>query len=322
MSVKKISKSVYFTDKDNNARFLFKILNYGKNTDEIKVSFSSYKDSKSVIYNDSNVISLDDSLIRKFGEISYHSDGSVLWKFPQTKSEPDTIIKNPNMVGSRRTPLKEIREWEPFFMGNIIKYDECKIGKNNNIELIKYLPNIFTGQPFEYLVHLGHMRYQNPPNKKKEEFIYRINDIGMNLDLIIWIRKSSYCGEHFQLGTIKGWNNDNRIRIIEQNIIIKDGAVQIDLKMLRNVEWNAIIVDSKMKLNLNVLKKFPPQSPVGKVYLKDNPYLFQIEKLVGYNKVFSLQPLFARCLINVKLVGILDEDSKGSFLGIGTVPRP
>ena len=58
---------------------------------------------------------------------------------------------------------------------------------------------IFNGNSFECVLWLGNMAYANPPNNNSDEVIFRINDVAENIDLILWIYKSSYCGKKIAL---------------------------------------------------------------------------------------------------------------------------
>lgn len=320
MSKIKVNIAVCFRDKDGNNRFMFNLLNYGKTTDEVKFSFNKSKDNKTVIATEEGQVYPDDSLIRSFAELSYHDDGSLLWKYPQTKKEKDVIRKNPHGKGSRRTPLKEIGIWEPVFMGNIIRYKSCPIDTENDSAIIIDDGSIFNEEPFEYHVFLGNKLYQTPPNNNYGELVYRLNNITEKLDMTIWVMKSSYHGQPFMFGDIQGWNDNNRVKISEPRFQVINGSIQIDLKMLMNTEWNGNVVDEKMKLNISFLKKLPPMTMLCKAYLLSNPYLNQIEKLVGFNKGFSLAPFYEGIDLKFKMIGILDKDEKGSFLGVGTKP--
>jgi hypothetical protein len=205
-------------------------------------------------------------------------------------------------------------------MENIIRYKSCPIETEKNSQLIIDDSSIFNEEPFEYYVYLGNKLYPTPPNNNYGELVYRINNITEKLDLIIWISKSSFNGQPFMFGDIIGWNDNNRIKILEPRLQVINCSIQIDLQMLMNTEWNGNVVDEKMKLNIGLLKKLPPLTKLCKAYLLSNPYLNQIEKLVGFNKGFSLALFYRGVDLNFKMIGILDKDEKGFFLGIGTKP--
>lgn len=320
MRKSKLNISVSFKDYEENHRFLFKALNFGKTSDELKFSFNKSKDHRSVIATEDGQKYPDDSLIRGYAELSYHKDGSLIWKYPKTKTEKNVFRSNPHGEGSRRTPLKNIGIWEPVFMGNIIRYKDCPIYTEEESEIITDNGEIFNGEPFEYHVFLGNLRYQTPPNKKYGELVHRINNITPKLDMTIWVRKSSYYGESFKFGDSMIWNDNNRIQIDELRLQVKDGSIQLNLRILMNTEWDGNVINDKMKLNIGLLKKLPPLTKFCKSYLKDNPYLNQIEELVGFNRRFSISIFYEGVDLNYKMTGILDKDDQGAFLGIGTNP--
>jgi len=320
MGKSKLNISVGFKDHEGKIRFLFRVLNYGKSSDELKFSFNKSKDYRKIIHTDDNKNYPDESIIRNYAELSYHEDGTLMWKYSELFKGDKSIRNNPHGEGSRRTPLANIGIWETVFMGNIIRYKDCPISSDSNLEIIEDKGDIFNGKPFEYHVFLGDRRYQTPPDNKAGELVYRINDISSRLDMTIWVRKSSFYGEPFMFGDKTAINNNNRIRIGEPKLQVEDGSVQIDLRILMNTEWDGNIVNDRMKLNVAELKKLPPMTKFCKSYLKDNPYLNQLIELVGFNKAFSISVFYEGVNLNHKMTAILDKDDKGGFLGIGSNP--
>lgn len=320
MDKEKFKASIFFTDLAGEHRFLFKIINYGKDTDELKFIFNHPKSYNAVIFNEQGTKYPEESVIRSYGEVSYHSDGSLLWKLPETPEGQRTVIDNPHGTGSRRTPLSAIKAWEPVVLVNIIRYNNCFPELTDDAKILPSSPRIFNGDPFEYHIFLGHMRYGDPPNSGESELIFRVNDIGQDIDMMIWVRKSDYSGEPFKLGKTTIWNNNNRIRISEPRLQIKNGAVEIDLGTLWSAGWNEDVVGDDKRINLVVLRGLAPMTAFGKAYLRDNPYLNQLINLVGFNKGFAVAPLFNGQPLSIELVGILDKDEKGEFLGFGTRP--
>lgn len=320
MVKKKFKASLFFKDSDGVERFLFRIINYGKETDELKFTVKHPDSQNVVIYNKDSTGSIDEAEIRKYGEISYHSDGSLLWKLPNTKDGQPQIRNNVNDVGDRRTPLAELREWEPVFRGNIIRYANCTPGLTEDARIIPPNANIFNGEPFEYCVMFGNMAYASPPNHGENEMLFRVNDIAENIDMIVWLYKSDYYGENIKIGDLAIWGNNNRIQIAERKIQVNTGAIEIDLSTLRQPQWNGDLVDDHLMLNLDALRHQPPLISLCKVYLKHNPYLRQLVDLIGYNKTVAVKPLFNRKYLGIELAGLLDKDDKGEFFGIGTPP--
>lgn len=318
MGKSKLNISVGFKDHEGNIRFLFRALNYGKFSDELKFSFNKSKDYRKIIHIDGNKNYSYESIIRNYAELSYHEDGTLIWKYSELFKGDKSIRNNPHGEGSRRTPLPNIGVWEPVFMGNIIRYNDCPFASDSNLEVIEDKSDIFNGEPFEYHVFLGDLRYQTPPNNKVGELVYRINDITSKLDMTIWVRKSSFQCDPFMIGDKTTINNNNHIRICEPKFPVEDGSVQIDLRILMNTEWAGNIVNDRMKFNLDELKKLPPMTKFCKSYLKDNPYLNQLIELVGFNKGFSVSVFYKGANLNHKMTAILDKDEKGGFLGIGS----
>ncbi|MBN2571542.1 MAG: hypothetical protein JXA68_05395 [Ignavibacteriales bacterium] len=320
MRKSKLNISVGFKDHEGKIRFLFRVLNYGKSSDELKFSFNKSRDYRKIIHTDDNKNYPFESIIRNYAELSYHKDGTLMWKYSELFEGDKSIINNPHGEGSRRTPLANIGIWETIFMSNIIRYNDCSISSDSNIEVIEDKGDIFNGEPFEYHVFLGNIRYQTPPNNQTGELVYRINDITYKLDMIIWVRKSSFYGEPFMIGNKNAINNNNRIKICEPKLQIEDGSVQIDLRILINTKWAENIVNDKMKLNVDKLKRLPPMTKFCKSYLKDNPYLNQLIELIGFNKGFSVSVFYDGVNLNHKMTAILDKDEKGEFIGIGSNP--
>ena len=67
---------------EGNEYFLFQILNFGNKTDELKFIFNDGKFNTAIIYNKDTGIQKFDDVLSKFGESTYHSDGSFFYKFP------------------------------------------------------------------------------------------------------------------------------------------------------------------------------------------------------------------------------------------------
>lgn len=315
----KFSGSIYFIDFNGEKRFLFRCINFGRKSDELKFIFDYPNSSRALLHFENDQNYPDDVDIISYGELSYHSDGSLLWKLPNYPVEQCNKYDNPHRSGARRTPLKKIDEWEPVVLGNIIRYQDCNSIILEDSIVVTENTNIFSGEPFEYYIFLGHLKYQTPPNKKTEEMIFRIENISKTLDMIIWFRKSDYKGFLFNIGTTTAINNNNRVRIAEPRLQINEnGSIEVDLVILWNTEWNTDIVNETMQLNLAKLLRLPPMTIVAKSYLKTNPYLIQLVKLIGFHRGFAIQPYFRNQKINRLLIGILDKDEEGEFLGIGT----
>ncbi len=316
----KFKASVFFQDADGIERFLFRIINYGKSTDELKFISIHPNSQQFNIYSEDDNLDFEQTEMRKHCEISYHSDGSLLWKLPNTKDGQPKIIDNANDTGDRRTPIAKIRVWEPVIIGNIIKYGDCTTGLTDDARIIPANKHVFNGEPFEFCVMLGSMICADPPNSSDHELLFRVNDIAEKIDMIVWIYKSDYHGKYGQVGDTPILITGNIIRIAERRIQINNGVIEINLDMLQNPFWNENIVDEYYKLNLHALRNQQPLTFLCKVYLKHNPYLRQLTDFVGFNKDFAMSALFDRKPLGVPLAGVLDKDDEGDFFSFGIPP--
>ena len=62
-------------------------------------------------------------IVGLYSEITYHSDGSVLYKFPGYRKGDRTLYKNPAGTGKRRTPIRQlVRKWEPLIRYTVVDY--------------------------------------------------------------------------------------------------------------------------------------------------------------------------------------------------------
>lgn len=322
MAEVKFKTSIFFVDSEGGKRFLFKVINYGQETDELKFIFNHPESTDAIILNKEDGKYPEEITIRDYGELSYHSDGSLLWKLPKTKDGIEKVIDNPHGTGTRRTPLTALDEWEPVILGNIIRYKNCLTGLTQDARILPENDVIFSGDPFEYYIFLGHMKYQKPPNNGSNELIYRVNDIGENIDLILWVRKSNYYGEPFDFGGQQAINDNNRVRIAQPKLQFNNnGAIEIDLKILWNASWHVDIVSDQKMFNLQALRKLPPKTLVGKAYLNDNPYLIQLIDLISFNKGVAICPLFKGKKLGIEFAGVLDKDENGALFAFGTSPE-
>jgi hypothetical protein len=214
----KFDCSIFFLDDQKNRRFLFRLTNYGKETDELKLFFFLPDMDIGFNYNESVDTFTESDLIGQYAELTYHHDGSLLFKFPEHIKNGKPLQKNPAGMGTRRTPLSELRDWESFVRYTIVDYSSCKIIETDNLMTIFRNGVIFGGDPFVCNLYLGHMAYANPPNSQPTEMIYRINDVASNIDLILWSYKTDYQGKLMRVGesdlVIRARNN--LIEIIEK----------------------------------------------------------------------------------------------------------
>lgn len=213
MAKRKSSKSIHFVDLDGVGRFLFQVVTIADGSDYLKFAFNSTQSSK-VIYTEPGSTYIDDSLLRSYGEISYKADGALLIKFPENSQDPK-VYKNPDGKDATRKPLKEISDWEPLFVGKIIRYQDCIDGKTDDIVEFPRNDELFNGDPFEYVVYLGNCRNVDLPKSYEAGTSLRLSMIAEELDLLVLVSKSNYRGFPFQFGSIKGWNNNNVVQVID-----------------------------------------------------------------------------------------------------------
>ena len=195
-------KSIYFRDIKNSEYFLFQIINFGKDTEHLKFIFTSKKDSAGIAYTESDTTFEKSDIIGRHGEITYHNDGIILFKFPGGNNQKNNLYKNPFGEGIRKLPLKEIREFIPIISYKIADYSLCRKKESKSPIYVPSHRRIFDGTPFECILYLGHMSYANPP----------INDVADKIDLIVWFFKSDFRGQVRQIPNTK-------IKVTIKNVI-------------------------------------------------------------------------------------------------------
>lgn len=196
----KFDYSVFFFDCDNNRRFLFRVINYGKEADELKFIFIPTGLGLGFTYFENLDTFTESDLVGQYAEVTYHKDGTLLHKFQSDKRGGESRYKNPAGTGRRRTPISQLREWEPFVRYTIVDCSSLKVIKSDRAFSIPHDSTIFNGDPFICTLFLGHKIYACPPNNSPTEMIYRINDVARNVDLILWFYKSDYQGRLMQVG--------------------------------------------------------------------------------------------------------------------------
>lgn len=196
----RFDSSIFFLDNKGDRRFLFRVINFGKDTDELKFMFIPTDTATGFTYFESSDAFAESDIIGFYAEITYHNDGSLLHKFPPYRKGDKTRYKNPAGPGKRRTPLPELREWEPIVRYTIVDSTLCRTIDVKDGLVLPHNPIIFNGDPFVCIIHLGHMAYANPPNNHPTEMIYRMSDVATNVDLILWVYKTTYRGRLMRIG--------------------------------------------------------------------------------------------------------------------------
>jgi len=205
-------KSIYFRDIENLEYFLFQIINFGNDNEHLKFVFNSKKDFTAITYTESGTSFEKSDITGRLGEITYHNDGTIMFKFPGGNNQKNNLYKNPFGEGIRKLPLKEIRDWIPIISYKIADYSLCKKKESKSPIYVPSHERIFDGTPFECIIYLGHMAYANPPNNGINEIIFRLNDVADKIDLIAWFFKSDFRGQVHRIP-----NTD--IDVIVKNVI-------------------------------------------------------------------------------------------------------
>jgi len=213
MSKTKINISVYFQDINSIEHFLFQVLNFGKDKDELKFIFNNPNAGIGGLYSESRNEFTGSELVRLQPEITYHSKGLIHIKLPQYNDHTSTEYKNRQI---RRTPLSEIREWSPFIRYTVVNDNLCKKPSASNMVTISANKKLFDGTPFECILFLGTKANQTPLSKSTESTI-RLSDIADEVDLLVCVYKSSYRGEMMKIRNSdkKIWSTNNVIEIVE-----------------------------------------------------------------------------------------------------------
>jgi hypothetical protein len=196
MSKPKFKKSLYFTDHQGEIRFLVQVLNLGKGSDdELKFVFTHSPSGVGGIYTESEGEWSHNDILRLQPEISYHSDGSMLMKFPSYSERTETIYKNPIGTSERRKALADIILWEPIVKYTVLDYSLCKKPVGNNPVIIPNHSIIIDGTPFSCILFLGDHEFPSPIANDGLG-VFRLAGLTTNLDLLCCFYESDYRGEY------------------------------------------------------------------------------------------------------------------------------
>src|SRR5205085_358865 len=158
----KFKRSVFFTDRAGDVRFLFQVLNLGQQKDELKFIFTHPDSGTGGMYVDARERFTGEEIIRPQPEISYHADGTLLQKMPSYSPRTDTVYKNPHGTGHRRIPLAEIFAWEPFVKYTVVDYAICRKPVGSDVAIVPHHAGVFDGSPFACVLFLGHESMLSP----------------------------------------------------------------------------------------------------------------------------------------------------------------
>ncbi|MDP2884830.1 MAG: hypothetical protein Q8P51_07410 [Ignavibacteria bacterium] len=216
MKRQKNNISIYFTDSKGGEYFLLQLLNIGTKTDELKFIFNDPATNTNGTYNETTGVLGDNDLIHPRPEISYHYDGTMLWKMPANKSQSRAIHKNPLGAGRKRTPLPQITTWEPIIRYRVYDYSLCKKDRSTSPVVLPSKPKLFDGTPFECQIYLGS---KDSPSVTNDEVTLslRVSDFAESVDLLFVMWKSQLKGQFLKLGNSgeQVWSTNNLIEIIE-----------------------------------------------------------------------------------------------------------
>ncbi len=103
----KANLSICFRSQEESIHFLFQVLNIGKTVDELKFVFTDPESGVGGVYTPYRDRYSNEDILRPVPEVSYHSDGSLLFKMPSYSTRTKTLYRNPQQHNYRRTPLSE-----------------------------------------------------------------------------------------------------------------------------------------------------------------------------------------------------------------------
>ena len=213
-----------FTFKhESEPHILLRVLNYGSNSDELKFTFLDKRFQRGVTYTNESLNLKGNDIITDYGEITYHSDGSVLWKHPRYPVESKKYI-NPKEEGYKRKKLSEITDWEPIAQYEVFDYGINRIDDDyiqEKEKKIHLLANeiVFNGQPFKCLINLVHKDYKTPNFNNPTEEILRIPGVTNSLHLWIVISKTTKRGNYLKVEGMdeEFFTTSNIIQVQEKN---------------------------------------------------------------------------------------------------------
>lgn len=163
----KFKKSFFFRSKDKKY-YLFKLINIGdENRNDLKLIFNDPEAGTGNIYAERGTVFQGEDVIHPYGELSYHSDGSLIHKFPNYPDSSKEYI-NPQGEGFRRRELSDIEEWEPLIEYEIFDYNLLRRQKESASEenyIIESDYNFFDGSSLECILILANKSFEPPPQK-------------------------------------------------------------------------------------------------------------------------------------------------------------
>ena len=185
----KANISVCFISATGEEHFLLQCLNIGTSSDDLKFVFTDPASGIGGAYQANVERFGEGDLIRLVPEITYHGDGSLLFKMPSYHERSTTEYRNPQQPGYRRTPLDSIDFWEGFLVYRVHSYDACKKMSPSNPVFLDIAPEWFDGQPLEVRFFLGSKRWPTPIPSETIE-VERLTGFSERLDLVLHVQES------------------------------------------------------------------------------------------------------------------------------------
>ncbi len=176
-------------EHDETPYFLFRALNFGTQTDELKFIFLAQdpRFSRAAISMKKPQEMHREDVVSDYGELTYHSDGSLLFKYPTYEIE-SMRYHNPKEQGYRRTKLSRIEGWEPVAVYNIFSYRGHEVSREYIIQKSAKLfelknRSIFNGNPIRCYINLVNKDFATPGLNASAVCDVRLPGITTNLDL-------------------------------------------------------------------------------------------------------------------------------------------
>jgi hypothetical protein len=220
MTHPKLKKTVLWEDSAG-LHFLCRVLNIGRSTEELKIIVSERDSPTGAMYTEGKGRFTGTEIVRLQGEVSYHADGSVLFKLPAYSPRTSTARKNPSGVGTRRLPLSEIREWEPFVRYTVIR----PVAYNRAVDsatVIARAETFFDGTPFQCMFLLGAATLDDYKDASGAA-TFRIRGVAQGLDLLLRFEKSDYRGEVMRLPNSgqRVFMANNVLEVVERRTVLR-----------------------------------------------------------------------------------------------------
>jgi hypothetical protein len=216
MSKANTNISVYFRAASGESLFLFQVVNFGKGKDELKFIFNDPDETPLVVFAGGGPHLNGDTRFTSKPEITYHHDGSLLQKLIGHRVEPGTVYRNPNGQGVRRTPLDQIRFWEPLIQYKVYDYESCRKHAAKNKLVLPQNDELFNGTAFACRIFIGSKTCLSPkPNPRI--LSYRIENVALTVDLLIIVFKLENQAERLWVGKdlIPIWSTNNLVQILD-----------------------------------------------------------------------------------------------------------